>query len=117
MIFFYGPDIFTKANLGIDTALFYTTLVGAMNIIFTIIAMRVIDKMGRKKLMLIGAAGMAVCYTVIGLLFSTGRTDDWLLLTFILITPAFFADLFMDCRIFFRSSAANPSSMMRESDK
>ncbi len=91
VIFFYAPDIFAKANLGVDAALFQTTLIGLMNILFTILAMRVIDKMGRKKLMLIGAAGMAVCYIVIGYLFMTGRTDDWLLLTFIIITPAFFA--------------------------
>jgi len=91
VIFFYAPDIFAKANLGVDAALFQTTLIGLMNIVFTILAMRVIDKMGRKKLMLIGAAGMAVCYIIIGLLFSAGRTDDWLLLTFIIITPAFFA--------------------------
>jgi SP family sugar porter-like MFS transporter len=91
VIFFYGPDIFAKANLGVDTALFYTTLVGAMNIIFTILAMRVIDKMGRKKLMLIGAAGMLICYITIGYLFQIDRTDDWMLLTFIIITPAFFA--------------------------
>ena len=91
VIFFYAPDIFAKANLGVDAALFQTTLIGLMNIVFTILAMRVIDKMGRKLLMLIGAAGMAVCYVVIGFLFSNGRTEDWLLLTFIIITPAFFA--------------------------
>lgn len=91
VIFFYAPDIFAKANLGVDAALFQTTLIGVMNILFTIIAMRIIDKMGRKKLMLIGAAGMAVCYLVIGALFAIGRTDDWMLLTFIIITPAFFA--------------------------
>jgi SP family sugar porter-like MFS transporter len=91
VIFFYAPDIFAKANLGVDAALFQTTLIGLMNIVFTILAMRIIDKIGRKLLMLIGAAGMAVCYIAIGFLFSTGRTDDWLLLTFIIITPAFFA--------------------------
>ena len=91
VIFFYAPDIFAKANLGVDAALFQTTLIGIMNVVFTILAMRVIDKLGRKQLMLIGAAGMAVCYIVIGFLFSTGRTNDWLLLTFIIITPAFFA--------------------------
>ncbi len=91
VIFFYAPDIFAKANLGVDTALFQTTLIGIMNVVFTILAMRVIDKIGRKKLMLIGAAGMVVCYAVIGFLFKTGRTDDWMLLTFIIITPAFFA--------------------------
>jgi SP family sugar porter-like MFS transporter len=91
VIFFYAPDIFAKAHLGVDTALFQTTLIGLMNVVFTILAMRVIDKTGRKKLLLIGAAGMAVCYVVIGYLFAIGRTGDWLLLTFIVITPAFFA--------------------------
>lgn len=91
VIFFYAPDIFAKANLGVDAALFQTTLVGIMNIVFTLLAMRVIDKIGRKKLMLIGAAGMVICYLVIGYLFHSGRTDDWMLLTFIIITPGFFA--------------------------
>lgn len=91
VIFFYAPDIFAKANLGVDAALFQTTLIGVMNVVFTILAMRFIDKLGRKLLMLIGAAGMAVCYLVIGYLFQVERTGDWLLLTFIAITPAFFA--------------------------
>lgn len=91
VIFFYGPEIFKNANLEIDTALYYTTLVGLMNILFTLVAMRVIDKMGRKKLMLIGAAGMTICYLIIGYLFHTGRTEDWMLLAFIILTPAFFA--------------------------
>ena len=91
VIFFYAPDIFAKVNLGVDAALFQTTLIGVMNILFTILAMRVIDKMGRKLLMLIGAAGMTICYLVIGYLFHIERTGDWILLTFIIITPAFFA--------------------------
>jgi SP family sugar porter-like MFS transporter len=91
VIFFYAPDIFAKAHLGVDTALFQTTLIGLMNVVFTVLAMRVIDKTGRKKLLLIGAAGMAFCYTVIGYLFATGHIGDWLLLSFIILTPAFFA--------------------------
>jgi MFS transporter, SP family, arabinose:H+ symporter len=91
VIFFYAPDIFAKANLGVDAAIFQTTLIGLMNIFFTIIAMRVIDKLGRKLLMLIGSAGMVVCYAIIGYLFITGKTSGWMLLSFIIITPAFFA--------------------------
>ena len=91
VIFFYAPDIFARANLGVDAALFQTTLIGIMNVVFTILAMRVIDKLGRKLLMLIGSAGMAVCYLIIGYLFMNGNTDGWLLLSFIIITPAFFA--------------------------
>ncbi len=91
VIFFYAPDIFAKANLGVDAALFQTTLIGVMNIVFTILAMRVIDKIGRKKLMLIASAGMAVSYIIIGYLFMVGKTDGWLLLSLILVTIAFFA--------------------------
>jgi SP family sugar porter-like MFS transporter len=91
VIFFYGPDIFAKANLGVDTALYYTTMVGAMNIVFTILSMWVIDKIGRKKLLLLGSLGMMVCYALIGLLFYLNRADDWMLLSLIIITPAFFA--------------------------
>lgn len=91
VIFFYAPDIFAQAKLGVDAALFQTTLIGVTNIVFTVLAMRVIDKIGRKKLMLIGAAGMVACHLIIGYLFQIGRTNDWMLLTFIIITPAFFA--------------------------
>ncbi len=91
VIFFYAPDIFAKADLGIDAALFQTILIGVMNILFTILAMLVIDKIGRKKLLLIGSAGMATCYIIIGYLFQTGRTGDWMLLSFIILAIAFFA--------------------------
>ena len=91
VIFFYAPDIFAKANIGVDAALFQTTLIGVMNIIFTILAMQVIDKIGRKRLMLIGAAGMAISYVAIGYLFMTGKTEGWLLLSLILSAIAFFA--------------------------
>lgn len=91
VIFFYAPDIFAQANLGLDDALFQTTLIGVINILFTMVAMRVIDRIGRKVMMLIGSAGMAVCYVVIAILFATGRSDGMLMISALLITPAFFA--------------------------
>jgi sugar porter (SP) family MFS transporter len=91
VIFFYAPDIFAKTNLGIDAALLQTTLIGVVNIVFTLISMWVIDRIGRKILMLIGATGMAICYLIIGYLFMSGNTEGWLILTVIVITPAFFA--------------------------
>jgi MFS transporter, SP family, arabinose:H+ symporter len=91
VIFFYAPDIFAKARMGIDDALFQTTLIGVINIVFTLIAMRVIDHLGRKAMMIIGSAGMAVCYMVIGFLFFTGKTDGIIMMSALLITPAFFA--------------------------
>lgn len=91
VIFFYAPDIFSQAKLGLDDALFQTTLIGVINILFTLVAMRVIDRIGRKVMMLIGSAGMAVCYVVIAILFATGRSDGMLMISALLITPAFFA--------------------------
>lgn len=91
VIFFYAPDIFAKANLGINDSLFQTTLVGLTNVVFTVLAMRVIDKIGRKKLMLIGAAGMAICYLLIGYLFQSAKTESLFLLSLLIVTPAFFA--------------------------
>lgn len=91
VIFFYAPDIFAKARMGIDDALFQTTLIGVINIVFTLIAMRVIDHLGRKAMMIIGSAGMAVCYMVIGFLFFTDKTDGIVMMSALLITPAFFA--------------------------
>lgn len=91
VIFFYAPDIFAKAQMGINDALFQTTLIGVINIVFTLIAMRVIDHLGRKAMMIIGSAGMAACYALIGFLFLTGNTDGIVMMSALLITPAFFA--------------------------
>mgnify|MGYP002639374201 CR=1 FL=1 len=91
VIFFYAPDIFAKANLGVDAALFQTTLIGVVNIVFTLISMWLIDRIGRKILLLIGAIGMFFSYLLIGYLFISNNTEGWLIMTAIIITPAFFA--------------------------
>jgi sugar porter (SP) family MFS transporter len=91
VIFFYAPDIFAKARLGIGDALFQTTLIGIVNILFTFFSMLLIDKTGRKKLMLTGSAGMTVCYFLIGTLFYTGNETGWALIVLILLTIAFFS--------------------------
>ncbi len=91
VIFFYAPDIFSKARLGIDDALFQTTLIGIVNVVFTLVSMLMIDKLGRKKLILAGSLGMTVCYILIGMLFRTGNETGWLLITLILLTIAFYS--------------------------
>lgn len=91
VIFFYAPDIFAKARLGIDDALFQTTLIGIVNIVFTLVAMLLIDQLGRKKLMLVGSLGMTVCYVLIGALFMTGNETGWPLIVLILLTISFFS--------------------------
>ena len=64
--------------------------VGATNLIFTMFAMSVIDQIGRKILLLIGAAGTASCLAGVAAIFFTLRHEDWLL--WLLVTYiAFFA--------------------------
>lgn len=57
-IMYYAPRIFEMAGLDRTSSLFQSVSVGFTNLVFTIIAMLIIDRVGRKKLLLIGAVGM-----------------------------------------------------------
>jgi MFS family permease len=59
-----------------------------MNVIFTIVAMWLVEKLGRKKLLLISSAGMAISYIIIGILFYSNNISGYILLIFSLIAVA-----------------------------
>ncbi len=62
VVIYYAPEILKSVvRESVDAALLQTVLVGAVNMIFTIIAIWTVDKLGRKPLMLIGASGMGFC--------------------------------------------------------
>lgn len=69
-VFFYAPMIFEQAGGGTDAAFRQAIIVGLTNLVFTILAMAVIDKLGRKKLLVFGVAGIAIFMFVIGYAFS-----------------------------------------------
>lgn len=60
-VFFYAPMIFEQSGIGTDASFMQAILVGLVNIVFTIIAMALIDKLGRRALLGIGLTGIAVC--------------------------------------------------------
>jgi MFS family permease len=64
-IFFYAPTIFEQSGIGTDAAFLQAVLVGVINVVFTIVAMSLIDKWGRKPLLITGLTGiilsMAIC--------------------------------------------------------
>ncbi|HKD77630.1 MAG TPA: MFS transporter, partial [Ktedonobacterales bacterium] len=64
--------------------------IGATNLLFTIIAMSVIDRLGRKKLLLTGAVGTGVCLGGVALIFAT-RSNEGMLLWLLVAFIAFFA--------------------------
>ncbi|ASK31458.1 arabinose-proton symporter [Chryseobacterium sp. T16E-39] len=68
-IMYYAPEIFKSTGVGSDSAFMQTVLVGIINVAFTFVAIKYVDIWGRKKLLLLGISGMAVCLFIIGFAF------------------------------------------------
>jgi sugar porter (SP) family MFS transporter len=64
-VFNYAPKIFQSIGASKDDQLLQTVFIGAVNLIFTLLAMLLVDRLGRKPLMLIGAGGLAILYILI----------------------------------------------------
>ncbi len=90
-IMYYAPEIFKKTGAGTDASLTQTIIVGAVNLIFTLVSLWLIDRVGRKVLLLIGSALMAISLLVVGYAFHTGNTAGPLVLVFVLLFVAAFA--------------------------
>ncbi|MDX6746656.1 sugar porter family MFS transporter [Polaribacter sp. PL03] len=60
-VLFYAPMIFEQTGIGTNASFIQAALVGVTNLGFTIVAMLVIDKFGRKPLLIIGMAGISIC--------------------------------------------------------
>ena len=71
-VLYYGPSIFENAGLSGGDSLFYQVLVGLVNTFTTVLALVIIDKVGRKKLVYYGVSGMVVSLILIGLYFLFG---------------------------------------------
>ncbi len=65
VIFNYAEEIFTSAGYGISGTLLNIVLTGIVNLVFTVVAMFLVDRWGRKALMLLGAGGLAIVYVII----------------------------------------------------
>lgn len=68
-VFNYAEEIFVAAGYGVSDMLFNIVITGSINLIFTLIAMFTVDKWGRKKLMILGSAGLALTYILLGSAF------------------------------------------------
>ena len=87
-VLYYGPEIFKSAGLPSDDALFYQVLVGLANMLTTVLAMFIIDKVGRKSLVYYGVSGMIISLLLIAFYFvwgaSLGLSSVFLLVFFML---------------------------------
>lgn len=84
-VLYYGPKIFAEA--GFDNPMFSTVLVGVVNCVTTVLAVFIIDRVGRKQLIYWGVSGMIICLVAIGIYFAWGSAlglGNGFMLTFFL---------------------------------
>lgn len=74
-VFFYAPMIFEQTGIGTDASFLQAVLVGLTNLLFTIVAMLFIDKVGRRPLLLTGVTGIAVCMLTLAYGFDSARYE------------------------------------------
>jgi len=80
-VFNYAPKIFESIGASQDNQLLQTVFIGGVNLLFTILAMLLVDKLGRKPLMLFGAGSLTIIYViVVQMLGAHSVTVSWFLL-------------------------------------
>jgi sugar porter (SP) family MFS transporter len=91
VIMYYAPVIFEKVGVKHADALFQTIAIGVINLIFTILAIFIIDKLGRKPLLKIGSISMSVFLILLAGTFFLNRFEGYWVLAFVLGFIASFA--------------------------
>lgn len=90
-VLYFGTEIFKSTGMGTHAALLSTVIVGATNLAFTIVAIWVVDRVGRKPLLLIASAGMGLSLSVLGAALLLNQAAGWWVLVCVLVYVASFA--------------------------
>lgn len=91
VVFYYSSRIFSIAGFSNDTSLAQSIILGVTNLIFTLLAMVIIDKVGRKKLLLSGQIGMAAVLSLFGYGLLSGNIHGYWLVALLVAYVGFFA--------------------------
>ena len=91
VVFYYSAQIFSIAGFSPDTSMLQSVILGLTNLVFTLLAMAVIDKVGRKKLLLIGQLGMVTVLALFGYGLLSGNIKGYWLVVLLVAYIAFFA--------------------------
>jgi SP family xylose:H+ symportor-like MFS transporter len=89
VVLYYAGNIFRNMGASTDTSLLQTIIVGAINMLFTVIAVFTVDRFGRKPLMIIGALVMAVSMMSLGFAFYLRQTGFFALFFMLLYIAGF----------------------------
>jgi sugar porter (SP) family MFS transporter len=90
VVFNYTSTIFESVGANLDRQLFETVAIGFVNLIFTLVAMWQVDKLGRRPLMLAGSLGLSVIYIVLALLLQN-QAAPGMVSVFVLLAIAMYA--------------------------
>ena len=91
-VIYYSPKIFLAAGFeGNEAAIAASVIVGAVNVLFTIVSLFMIDRLGRRKLFFLGMAGITISLICMGLGFVLEGVTKWFLVGSMLVYIAFFA--------------------------
>jgi len=90
-IMYYAPRIFEMTGLARNTALLQAISIGVTNMVFTLLAISVIDKFGRKTLLIIGSAGMVISLGLVTWAFYTRDFGGYAVMFYLVGFIAFFA--------------------------
>jgi len=88
-IMYYAPEIFKAAGSATDSAFLQTVIVGAVNFTFTFAAIWLVDRAGRRPLLVAGTAIQFLCLSLVAFMFQSGRGGTLLLLSILGFTAAF----------------------------
>jgi len=90
IIFNYAQEVFQSAGYSINDMFFNIVLTGSVNLIFTIVAMTTVDKLGRKKLLLFGSGGLAATYLILGIFYYI-NFSGWIMLLLVVLAIAIYS--------------------------
>ena len=76
VVFYYGATLWQAAGFTEENALLQNVISGSVNVLFTFVAIALVDKVGRKPLLMIGALGQAVMLGILALIFGTAAVAD-----------------------------------------
>lgn len=91
VVMYYAPTIFTSAGVATSTALGHSVIIGLVMLFFTLGSMFLVDRFGRRPIMLLGSAGMGFSLALLGFNFGHAGAGGWGMLMCILIYVAFFS--------------------------
>jgi SP family xylose:H+ symportor-like MFS transporter len=88
-ILYYAPEIFKSLGSSTDASLLETSMLGVVNLIFTLISIYFVDRMGRKPLLYIGSIGMSVALLAVGTFIYFNSVGNWVLPFLLLFMASF----------------------------